>query len=332
MIIRELKDEELRMAVELNAECWNDDFAGIVPHDSINVDEYTTFISNWVNDKKCDDVRRICGAFEGDKFLGFIGASFTEKEDAEHGVELNYLFVKRQYRGKSVGLKLIRTILVEFVEYGVDKLIVYNWHDSESNKFYRHINGEVIKQVIQTVDGKDALVDVFGWDINAIIKQLTSKLHARSTEEGGFACTKCLAKNIVMTTEYNEEDNNIVCNGLFEHNVKNTRGVITRLGLHINLYLKDNGKTIGAILCDAFNLCIYVDVMWIDEAYRGMGLGKSLILQAEKMAKENGCIFSHTCTFSYQSPQFYKACGYIVFAELDDYPNGIVQYFLKKKL
>lgn len=84
-------------------------------------------------------------------------------------------------------------------------------------------------------------------------------------------------------------------------------------------------------MCDAFNLCLYIDVMWLSESYRGKGYGRALIEQAERIAKEKGCIFSHTCTFSYQSPEFYKACGYEIFAELPDYPDGIVQYFLKKK-
>lgn len=84
-------------------------------------------------------------------------------------------------------------------------------------------------------------------------------------------------------------------------------------------------------MCDAFNLCLYIDVMWLSESYRGKRYGRALIEQAERIAKEKGCIFSHTCTFSYQSPEFYKACGYEIFAELPDYPDGIVQYFLKKK-
>lgn len=42
--------------------------------------------------------------------------------------------------------------------------------------------------------------------------------------------------------------------------------------------------------------------------------------------------FAHTCTFTYQSPDFYRAMGYEVFGVVDDYPEGIVQYFLKKKL
>ena len=144
-------------------------------------------------------------------------------------------------------------------------------------------------------------------------------------------CHQELSDGIYMTSLHTDEDREYVCDNLIAHNVKNTSGLLKKPGIEINLYLKDGDKVIGAILCDLFNLCMYIDVMWIDEAYRGKGYGKALIEKAERLSIEKGCIFSHTCTFSYQSPEFYKACGYEVFAELSDYPNGIVQYFLKKK-
>ncbi|RPK30474.1 hypothetical protein EDO6_01101 [Paenibacillus xylanexedens] len=50
------------------------------------------------------------------------------------------------------------------------------------------------------------------------------------------------------------------------------------------------------------------------------------------MASELGCKLAHTSTFSYQSPEFYKMMGYKVFGLIDEYPDGIVQYFLKKRL
>ncbi|MCW3792021.1 hypothetical protein OM416_10535 [Paenibacillus sp. LS1] len=62
------------------------------------------------------------------------------------------------------------------------------------------------------------------------------------------------------------------------------------------------------------------------------GYGKSLIMQAESMASQLGCKLSHTSTFSYQSPEFYQNMGYNVFGVIDEYPDGIIQYFLKKRL
>lgn len=147
-----------------------------------------------------------------------------------------------------------------------------------------------------------------------------------------FESKQNLSDGIVITTQHTDEDRKYVCESLIAHNVKNTSGLLKKPGIDINLYLKDGERVIGAIFCDSFNLCVYIDVMWIDESYRGKGYGKALINQVENIAKEKGCIFSHTCTFSYQSPEFYKNCGYEIFAELRDYPDGIIQYFLKKKL
>ena len=141
-----------------------------------------------------------------------------------------------------------------------------------------------------------------------------------------------LPGDVLMTSRYTEEEWNQVCENLIRHNVENTSGLLKKPGIDIYLFLRAGDKVIGAIACDTFNMSMYIDVLWLDETYRGRGYGKILVCQAEQTAKEKGCIFAHTSTFSYQSPEFYKACGYEAFAELSDYPDGIVQYFFKKTL
>ena len=134
--------------------------------------------------------------------------------------------------------------------------------------------------------------------------------------------------NITITDQRTNEEYKFVCDNLYKHNVERTSGP----RIDISFVMKDGTKIIGGCFCNTFSKCLYVDVMWLDEAYRGHGYGKLMISQAEKIGKENGCVFSHTCTFSYQSPEFYKACGYEVFAEIRDYPDNVIQYFLKKAL
>lgn len=138
---------------------------------------------------------------------------------------------------------------------------------------------------------------------------------------------------IILTPEVSPEDKQILCKHLYGYNVEKTERLLQKPGLDIHLAIKDNtGQVLGGILCDTFLYCLYIDVMWVHESVRRQGYGKALILEAERIAKEHGCTFAHTCTFSYQSPHFYQAVGYTVFAVLDDYPQGIKQYFLKKRL
>ena len=54
--------------------------------------------------------------------------------------------------------------------------------------------------------------------------------------------------------------------------------------------------------------------------------------EAERIAREHGCTFAHTTTFSYQAPDFYQRLGYRIFGVIEGYPDGIKQYFLKKPL
>ncbi len=141
------------------------------------------------------------------------------------------------------------------------------------------------------------------------------------------------AKNCFITPEISQEDRKIICKNLFQYNVIATQEQLGKPDISINLALKgSDGQVYGGVLCDVFLYCLYIDVLWVDERVRGDGYGKALMLEAERIAKENGCTFAHTTTFSYQSPDFYQYLGYEIFGILDEYPNGIKQYFLKKKL
>ena len=145
--------------------------------------------------------------------------------------------------------------------------------------------------------------------------------------------SKTQTQQIIITPDVTPEDKQVVCKNLYGHNVDKTDRLLQKPGIDINLVLKDEaGQVFGGILCDTFLYSLYIDVMWVHESLRGQGYGKALILEAERIAKEHGCTFAHTCTFTYQNPVFYQAVGYSVFAVLDDYPDGIKQYFLKKRL
>jgi GNAT superfamily N-acetyltransferase len=75
---------------------------------------------------------------------------------------------------------------------------------------------------------------------------------------------------------------------------------------------------------------MFVEAMWVGDAWRGRGLGRALMTQAEAHATADGCHSAWLDTF--QARGFYLALGYREFGVLDDYPDGQSRYFLRKRL
>ena len=73
-----------------------------------------------------------------------------------------------------------------------------------------------------------------------------------------------------------------------------------------------------------------VDKLWVSDTLRGNGVGKQLMTQAEHVAISRGCKGAHLDTFEFQAPGFYKQLGYTLFGQIDDYPDGPHQFFVKK--
>ena len=92
------------------------------------------------------------------------------------------------------------------------------------------------------------------------------------------------------------------------------------------------GKVIGGIVGGTYWGWMYIDILWVDEAYRKNGIGSKLLAEAENEAVRRGCHHVHVDTMSWQAPEFYKKYGYEVIGVLPDIPNGNKKYLLMKAL
>jgi GNAT superfamily N-acetyltransferase len=90
------------------------------------------------------------------------------------------------------------------------------------------------------------------------------------------------------------------------------------------------GDTFGGVL--GFTLWDWLEIeeLWIWEGVRGHGWGRKLLDTIEAAARERGCKHAHVSTWSFQAPDFYQACGYRIIGQLDDYPPGHTDYWLRK--
>jgi GNAT superfamily N-acetyltransferase len=77
---------------------------------------------------------------------------------------------------------------------------------------------------------------------------------------------------------------------------------------------------------------LYVDYLWVDERWRGSGLGSRLMRCAEDEAVRRGCRWSRLYTYDFQAPGFYAKRGYEQWGVLEDYPPGHRQIWLRKAL
>lgn len=104
--------------------------------------------------------------------------------------------------------------------------------------------------------------------------------------------------------------------------------------ISINKIIKnEKGEIIAGILSRMYCWnCLFVDTLFVDEIYRGQGLGEKLLKEVEKIAINQGCELIHLDTFDFQAKDFYLKYGYEIFGVLEDCPQGHCRYYLKKKV
>lgn len=121
--------------------------------------------------------------------------------------------------------------------------------------------------------------------------------------------------------------------GLESYNMEKTNREFDSPQPWHNLILKNKeGEVIGGTLTSTLYWTQYLEVLWVDEKHRGLGYGRDLVIEAQKLAKEIGCISSHVYTFSWQAPEFYQAVGYDLIVTYDGYHSGIKEHVLMTRL
>lgn len=179
MVIRLLQDEDYDQAVDLKISCWDEELAGRAPNRRVKTEEYE-FITRWVSTAtEHSDIRLAYGVFEGPELLGFAAASMANPSDAVNGIEINYLYVKKEHRRRGLALKLLDKLLTEFDGQGIQKVVAYCHHYAPSNTFYRKLSGRVVRQDIQGAPLDQLKVDVFVMDFKNLKRRLAWAIRAK---------------------------------------------------------------------------------------------------------------------------------------------------------
>jgi len=127
---------------------------------------------------------------------------------------------------------------------------------------------------------------------------------------------------IEITSDPQKEDLKIISEGIQSYNQQHIPDeLVFEKDTRFAVFAKDKeGRIVGGVrACAYWNYCI-IELLWLSEKTRGLGLGTKLIDATEKFAFEKGFNYIRTETISFQARQ------------LPDYPKGHTTYCLFKVL
>lgn len=141
------------------------------------------------------------------------------------------------------------------------------------------------------------------------------------------------SRQFVVELDAPIEEINLIRKKLNAYNRVRTNGKYDKPGIEINLVLKDwDNKVFGGVIVSTMLDVMHLEVLWVAEEYRKRGFGRELVLTAERIGSDMGCVSSHTWTFEFQGPEFYPKLGYKLIGVYDGYPNDLKEYVFEKRL
>ncbi|MCF6437019.1 GNAT family N-acetyltransferase [Pseudoalteromonas sp. MMG022] len=92
------------------------------------------------------------------------------------------------------------------------------------------------------------------------------------------------------------------------------------------------GDIIGGLQASVIWSYCLLELLWLSEHTRGLGIGSTLMQHLEEFARSKGLHQIRTETLDFQAKPFYEKLGYQEYGVLEDTPPGHTSYFLAKKL
>jgi ribosomal protein S18 acetylase RimI-like enzyme len=134
--------------------------------------------------------------------------------------------------------------------------------------------------------------------------------------------------------ESTKEEVEKVDNGIVEYNLSKVPFTQEPSFVSINRVIRgEDGEILAGInsILYCWN-CMYIDVLWVKEEFRGKGFGSALLSEVENMAKEKECKLIHLDTFDFQAKNFYLNHGFEVYGVLEDCPIEHKRFYMKKNI
>ena len=89
---------------------------------------------------------------------------------------------------------------------------------------------------------------------------------------------------------------------------------------------------IGAVAGYTWGGICEIKQVWVADAYRGKGLGRTLMAAAVEEAGARGVHRIWLASYDFQAPAFYEKIGFVRMAQLEGWPEGHSNVILCKTL
>jgi GNAT superfamily N-acetyltransferase len=117
---------------------------------------------------------------------------------------------------------------------------------------------------------------------------------------------------------------------LYDHN---RRAVGIDDGIGLGFVARDGlGIRIGTVAGYSWAGMVEIKQLWVDEAHRGVGLGRRLVEAAIAEARRRGCRWVWVMSYDFQAPWLYEKCGFERVAEMAGWPPGHTNFALRLHL
>jgi len=142
---------------------------------------------------------------------------------------------------------------------------------------------------------------------------------------------------LTIDTNKNDEFNKFINSKLREFNDTNSKyhreyrepGEIIYLNIIVE---SETNECIGGLTAELYWGWLNIKYLWVHDDFRTQRIGSKVLMEAEKVALSNNCIFAQLNTYSFQARAFYEKQGYQIIGELKNYPPGCSYYWMRKDL
>jgi GNAT superfamily N-acetyltransferase len=86
------------------------------------------------------------------------------------------------------------------------------------------------------------------------------------------------------------------------------------------------GGVLGVVVLDWLS----VEIVFLDEKYRGQGLGEALLTALEREGQRLGATRAFVDTTSFQAEGFYTKFGYVEWGRFKDFAPGVDRIYMRK--